>query len=64
MTEYFKVTLIKSINRRRKEHKACVHGLGLRKIGHSVNVACTSENLGMINKVDYLLKVEEVIKNV
>ena len=55
-----KVTLIKSLNRRIQKHKACVAGLGLRRIGHTVTVADTPENRGMINKVDYLLAVEEV----
>jgi large subunit ribosomal protein L30 len=36
-----------------------VLGLGLRRIGHSVEVIDTPENRGMINKVSYLLQVEE-----
>jgi len=55
-----KVTLIKSKFGRLKAHKACVAGLGLRRINHSVVVADTPENRGMINKVHYLLRVEEV----
>lgn len=55
-----KVTLTKSTNRRIQKHKACVSGLGLRRIGHTVTVADTPENRGMINKVNYLLAVEEV----
>ena len=55
-----KVTLTKSINGRLKSHKACVAGLGLRRIRHSVEVIDTPENRGMINKVSYLLQVEEV----
>ena len=54
-----KVTLIKSINRRIEKHKACIFGLGLRKIGHRVMVDNTPENRGIINKVGYLLAVEE-----
>jgi len=38
-------------------HKACVRGLGLRRINHTVEVIDTPENRGMINKVHYLLKV-------
>ena len=53
------VTLKKSLNRRQASHKACVSGLGLRRIGHSVTVQDTPENRGMINKVSYLLSVEE-----
>jgi len=54
-----KVTLLKSNSGRLKSHKACVAGLGLRRIRHSVEVIDTPENRGMINKVSYLLKVEE-----
>ena len=54
-----KVTLKKSTNRRIKSHKACVAGLGLRRMHHTVTVDDTPENRGMINKVSYLLAVEE-----
>jgi len=53
------VTLTRSLNRRQANHKACVRGLGLRRIGHTVTVADTPENRGMINKVSYMLRVEE-----
>ena len=55
-----KVTLVKSSSGRKPGHAECVRGLGLRRINHSVNVQDTPENRGMINKVSYLLKVEEV----
>lgn len=55
-----KVTLIKSKFGRLKKHQACVAGLGLRRINHSVVVEDTPENRGMINKVSYLLQVEDV----
>jgi large subunit ribosomal protein L30 len=54
-----KVTLKRSINRRIQAHKACVAGLGLRRLHHSVIVNDTPEIRGMINKVSYLLAVEE-----
>ena len=53
-----KVTQVRSINGRLKNHKACVAGLGLRRIGHSVEVEDTPSVRGMINTVNYLLKVE------
>lgn len=53
-----KVTQVKSTNGRLESHKACVRGLGLRKIGHTVEVQDTPSNRGMINKVRYLLSVE------
>lgn len=55
-----RVKLVKSIHGRIPRHRACVSGLGLRRINHSVVVADTPENRGMINKVSYLLQVEEV----
>jgi large subunit ribosomal protein L30 len=54
------VTMTKSKNGRLKSHQQCLKGLGLRKINHSVVVPDTSEVRGMINKVAYMLKVEEV----
>ena len=54
-----KVTLMKSKYGRTPGHLECVHGLGLRRPHHSVVVQDTPENRGMMNKVSYLLKVEE-----
>ena len=54
-----KVTQTKSTNGRLDRHKACVAGLGLRRIGHTVEVQDTPAVRGMINKVSYLLHVEE-----
>ena len=56
--EKVKVTLVRSLNGRTAKHKACVTGLGLRRMHHSVTVEDTPCNRGMINKVSYLLKVE------
>jgi large subunit ribosomal protein L30 len=53
-----KVTQIKSAAGRLAAHKACVSGLGLRRIGHTVEVEDTPSVRGMINKVNYLVKVE------
>jgi large subunit ribosomal protein L30 len=55
-----KVTLLKSRFGRLPAHKASIAGLGLRKIRQSVTVLDTPENRGMINKVSYLVSVEEV----
>ncbi len=54
-----KVTLVRSIAGRRSAQQACVRGLGLRRIRHSVLVNDTAENRGMIDRVNYLLEVEE-----
>ncbi|MFM1977851.1 MAG: ribosomal protein [Pseudomonadota bacterium] len=53
-----KVTLIKSTIGRIASHRACVAGLGLRRMHHTVEVLDTPANRGMINAVHYLLKVE------
>jgi len=53
-----KVTQIKSSAHKLKSHKLCLKGLGLRRIGHTVEVLDTPDNRGMINKVYYLVKVE------
>ena len=53
-----KVTLVKSTIGRLANHTACVRGLGLRRIGHTVEVLDTPENRGMINTAYYLLRVE------
>ena len=55
-----KVTLIKSTSNEVKSVKATVEALGLRKIGQSKVMEETPANLGQINKVSYLVKVEKV----
>jgi len=55
-----RVTLSKSKYGRSPGHIECVHGLGLRKMHHTVEVVDTPQNRGMINKVSYLLTTEEV----
>lgn len=58
-TAVIRVKLIRSTIGRLAAHKACVRGLGLRRINHEVEVIDTPENRGMINKVSYLLEVQE-----
>jgi large subunit ribosomal protein L30 len=53
-----KVTLVKSIIGRLESHRATVKGLGLRRMHHTVELQDTPAIRGMINKVNYLLKVE------
>lgn len=59
MANKIKVTLVKSHFGRLKKHRACVAGLGLRRMHQTVEVDDTPENRGMINKVSYLLEVQE-----
>ena len=60
MAKQLQVTLVKSMHGRLKAHQACLRGLGIRRIHNPVTVYDTPENRGMINKVQYMLKVEEL----
>lgn len=53
-----KVTLVRSLIGTKHSHRACVHGLGLRRRSQSVEVIDTPETRGMINTVSYLVKCE------
>jgi large subunit ribosomal protein L30 len=55
-----RLTQIKSSNGRLESHKACLRGLGIRRMHHTVEVNDTPENRGMITKVWYMLKIEDV----
>jgi large subunit ribosomal protein L30 len=54
-----KVTQIKSKNGRLATHKACLLGLGLKRINQSVILNDSPEVRGMIAKVSYMVKFEE-----
>lgn len=54
-----KVTQTKSSNGRLKNHKACLMGLGLRRIGHTVEVEDTPSTRGMVNTINYMVRVED-----
>ena len=54
-----KITLVKSTNSCRGDHRATVRGLGLKWTNHSVEVVDTPATRGMITKVSYLLRVAE-----
>ncbi len=54
-----KLTLVRSQFGRAKSHRACVLGLGLRRMHHSVVVQDTPAIRGMADKIAYLLKIEE-----
>lgn len=56
--ETIKITQIKSAIGRLASHKECLKGLGLRRMHHTVTVKATDSNMGMINKICYMLKVE------
>lgn len=50
---------IKSAIGRHASHQACLRGLGIRRLHQTVSVIATPENQGMINKISYLLKIED-----
>ena len=54
-----KVTQVRSIIGRKPDHVATIRGLGLRRIRHTVVLEDTPSVRGMINKVSYMIKVEE-----
>jgi large subunit ribosomal protein L30 len=54
-----KVTLVRSIHGRLEKHKACVKGLGLRRMHQVVEVEDTPATRGMVNKVSYMVKLVE-----
>lgn len=53
-----KVTLMKSIFGQLASIRGSVRGLGLRRIGHTVVVADTPANRGMMNAAMHMLKIE------
>ena len=54
-----KVTLVKGITATKHKHRESVKGLGLKHRSHTVEVEDTPSIRGMINRVSYLVKVEE-----
>lgn len=55
-----RITLKKSTIGRKKDQIATVEALGLKKLGESVEQNDNPQIRGMINKVNYLLEVEEI----
>jgi large subunit ribosomal protein L30 len=54
-----RVTQTRSFHGRLQSHKDTVRGLGLRRMHHTVEVDDTPEIRGMINKIAYMVKVED-----
>ena len=53
-----KVRLLKGLAGCKQSHRDTVRGLGLKKINHVVELTDTPAVRGMINKVNYLLRIE------
>lgn len=58
MAALIKVTQVRSTIGVLNKHKATMKGLGLRRIGHTVELEDTPAVRGMVNKVNYLVRVE------
>jgi large subunit ribosomal protein L30 len=54
-----KVALVRSAYGRLERHKACVRGLGLRRMHQVVEVEDTPATRGMLHKVSYMVKLVE-----
>jgi len=54
-----KVKLVRSIHGRLRKHRACVRGLGLRRMHQVVEVEDTAATRGMLNQVAYMVTVVE-----
>lgn len=55
-----KLTLVRSLAAQLKMHRNCINGLGLTRMHQTVVVKATPENMGMVNKSRFMLKVEDV----
>ena len=54
-----KIRLLKSLAGTRRDHRATVYGLGLKKVNQVSELADTPEVRGMINRVNYLVRIED-----
>ena len=54
-----KITQTGSPIRRPKDQRATLIGLGLNKMGRSVEIEDTPDNMGAIRKVAHMLRVEK-----
>ena len=60
MSKHLRITLIKSLIGVADKHRRVVLGLGLRHTNHSVERLDSPEIRGMVNKIPYLLRWEEL----
>jgi large subunit ribosomal protein L30 len=54
-----KVTLVRSPIGALPRHRECVRGLGLKRMHHTVELEDTPSIRGMVNKIDYMVRVDE-----
>jgi large subunit ribosomal protein L30 len=53
-----RVRLVKSVNSTPAKHRLCVKALGLKRINHVVELKDSPSVRGLIDKVNYLVRVE------
>jgi large subunit ribosomal protein L30 len=58
-TKKIRVTQTRSVYGRLRSHRDTVRGLGLRRMHHTVELEDTPEVRGMINKIQYMVRVED-----
>ncbi len=54
-----KVRLVKGLAGIKQRHRDTVRGLGLKKINQTVELADTPAVRGMINRVNYLVRIDD-----
>ena len=54
-----KIKQVRSVIKRPADQKATIKALGFRKLNHTVEHEATPQILGMVKKVQHLLKVVE-----
>jgi large subunit ribosomal protein L30 len=59
MSGTLKITLTRGLSGHRESHRRVVKGLGLSRVNRSVIRKDTPEIRGMVEKVKFLLRVEE-----
>jgi large subunit ribosomal protein L30 len=55
-----RITQVKSKNGKPERQKRTLAALGIRKLNHSVVHVATPQILGMVTKVNHLVKVENI----
>lgn len=55
-----RITQVRSKNGKPERQKRTLEALGIRKLNHSVVHEATPQILGMVNKIQHLVKVENI----
>jgi large subunit ribosomal protein L30 len=53
------VTLVRSPSGAQPKHRECVRGLGLKRMHQTVTLEDTPSIRGMVNKIYYMVRVEQ-----